>query len=258
MAEHQHARRPPPLPQRFRVRELVQPLSVQRIQAADGEQHQRDQERPEVDRLPHPSGVHRRRRAALGTPSSNSSWLPQSAIECTVSVALSQKKAATPLAQAMAVMPSANTIARPESPLLTWSGVVAGRGSSNRRRAAGPVSRQASFNVAWQDVRMAARNRPALASRSSSWATAAVLVRPIRPEDAEPLSAAFPLLQPEEVASGCTPCQVPPAMAAERLTWRTRNPIRAGRREPLPPGRGRWSAVARRRRSTPAPATRSS
>ena len=74
-----------------------------------------------------------------------------------------------------------------------------------------------------------------------------VLIRPIRPEDAEPLRAAFPLLQPEEVRQRFLHAmsELPPAMA-ERLT----RPDPKGEfalvaAEPLPPGEALVGAVAR-------------
>ena len=74
-----------------------------------------------------------------------------------------------------------------------------------------------------------------------------VLVRPIRPEDAEPLSAAFPLLQPEEVRQRFLHAmsELPPAMA-ERLTRPDpKSEFALVAAEPLPPGEALVGAVAR-------------
>ncbi len=74
-----------------------------------------------------------------------------------------------------------------------------------------------------------------------------VLIRPIRPDDAAPLRAAFPLLQPEEVRQRFlhTMKELTPALA-ERLTKpdpRTEFALVAA--EPLPPGDALVGAVAR-------------
>jgi RimJ/RimL family protein N-acetyltransferase len=74
-----------------------------------------------------------------------------------------------------------------------------------------------------------------------------VLIRPIRPEDAEPLRAGFPLLQPEEVRQRFLHAmsELSPAMT-ERLT----RPDPKGEfalvaAEPYPPGEALVGAVAR-------------
>lgn len=74
-----------------------------------------------------------------------------------------------------------------------------------------------------------------------------VLIRPIRPEDGEPLRAAFPLLQPEEVRQRFLHAmsELSPAMT-ERLTRpdpKTEFALVAA--EPLPPGEALVGAVAR-------------
>jgi RimJ/RimL family protein N-acetyltransferase len=74
-----------------------------------------------------------------------------------------------------------------------------------------------------------------------------VLIRPIRPEDAEPLRASFPLLQPEEVRQRFLHAmsELSPAMA-ERLTRpdpKTEFALVAA--EPYPPGEALVGAVAR-------------
>jgi RimJ/RimL family protein N-acetyltransferase len=74
-----------------------------------------------------------------------------------------------------------------------------------------------------------------------------VLVRPIRPEDMEPLRAGFPLLQPEEVHQRFLHAmsELSPAMA-ERLTRpdpKTEFALVAA--EPYPPGEALVGAVAR-------------
>ena len=74
-----------------------------------------------------------------------------------------------------------------------------------------------------------------------------MLIRPIRPVDADPLRAAFPLLQPEEVRQRFLHAmsELSPAMA-ERLT----RPDPKGEfalvaAEPYPPGEALVGAVAR-------------
>jgi RimJ/RimL family protein N-acetyltransferase len=74
-----------------------------------------------------------------------------------------------------------------------------------------------------------------------------VLVRPIRPEDAEPLRAGFPLLQPDEVRQRFLHAmsELSPSMA-ERLTRpdpKTEFALVAA--EPYPPGEALVGAVAR-------------
>jgi RimJ/RimL family protein N-acetyltransferase len=74
-----------------------------------------------------------------------------------------------------------------------------------------------------------------------------VLIRPIRPEDGEPLRAAFPLLQPEEVRQRFLHAvsDLSPAMT-ERLTRpdpKTEFALVAA--EPYPPGEALVGAVAR-------------
>ena len=120
MPNDEHADRPPPLPQRLGVLQFVHAF-VDREHAADAEQHQRDEERPEIDRLAIAQRiVRRRRRAAWRMPSSSRSWLPQSASECTVSASIAPEpvmNAATPLVTKIAKFaPSANRMARFESP----------------------------------------------------------------------------------------------------------------------------------------------
>ena len=74
-----------------------------------------------------------------------------------------------------------------------------------------------------------------------------VLIRPIRPEDADPLRAAFPLLQPEEVRQRFLHAMSElPAPMAERLARpdpKTEFALVAA--EPLPPGEALVGAVAR-------------
>lgn len=74
-----------------------------------------------------------------------------------------------------------------------------------------------------------------------------VLIRPIRPDDAAPLRAAFPLLQPEEVRQRFlhTMKELTPALA-ERLTRPDpRAEFALVAAEPLPPGEALVGAVAR-------------
>ena len=74
-----------------------------------------------------------------------------------------------------------------------------------------------------------------------------VLIRPIRPEDAEPLRAGFTLLEPEEIRQRFlhTLRELSPE-AAERLTHiNPRNEFALVVAEPLPPGQALVGAVAR-------------
>ena len=74
-----------------------------------------------------------------------------------------------------------------------------------------------------------------------------VLIRPIRPEDAEPLRAGFTLLEPEEIRQRFlhTVRELTPE-AAERLTHvNPRNEFALVVAEPLPPGQALIGAVAR-------------
>ena len=74
-----------------------------------------------------------------------------------------------------------------------------------------------------------------------------VLIRPIRPEDADPLRASFPLLQPEEVRQRFLhSMKTLPEEMLERLTRvnpKTEFALVAA--EPLPPGEALVGAVAR-------------
>jgi RimJ/RimL family protein N-acetyltransferase len=74
-----------------------------------------------------------------------------------------------------------------------------------------------------------------------------VLIRPIRPEDAEPLRAGFTLLEPEEIRQRFlhTVRELSPE-SAERLTHiNPRNEFALVVAEPLPPGQALIGAVAR-------------
>jgi len=74
-----------------------------------------------------------------------------------------------------------------------------------------------------------------------------VLVRPIRPDDAVPLRAGFPLLQPDEIRQRFMHAvnELSPEMA-ERLTHPDpRNEFAIVAAEPLPPGEALVGAVAR-------------
>lgn len=74
-----------------------------------------------------------------------------------------------------------------------------------------------------------------------------LLVRPIRPEDAEPIRASFPLLGPEEVRQRFLHAvkELTPE-AVQRLTHpRPRTEIALVAAEPLPPGEALVGAVAR-------------
>jgi len=74
-----------------------------------------------------------------------------------------------------------------------------------------------------------------------------VLIRPIRPEDAEPLRAGFTLLEPEEIRQRFlhTVRELTPE-AAERLTHvNPRSEFALVVAEPLPPGQALIGAVAR-------------
>ena len=74
-----------------------------------------------------------------------------------------------------------------------------------------------------------------------------ILVRPIRPEDAGPLRASFPLLQPDEVRQRFLhPVKELSADLAERLTRpNPRREFALVAAEPLPPGEALVGAVAR-------------
>lgn len=74
-----------------------------------------------------------------------------------------------------------------------------------------------------------------------------VLIRPIRPDDAVPLRAGFPLLQPEEIRQRFlySVKELTPEMA-DRLTHPDpRNEFAIVAAEPLPPGEALVGAVAR-------------
>ncbi|MGN6513075.1 MAG: GNAT family N-acetyltransferase [Lysobacteraceae bacterium] len=74
-----------------------------------------------------------------------------------------------------------------------------------------------------------------------------VLIRPIRPDDAVPLRAAFPLLEPDEIRHRFlhSMSELSPEMA-ERLTHpNPRNEFAIVVAEPLPPGEALVGAVAR-------------
>jgi GNAT superfamily N-acetyltransferase len=74
-----------------------------------------------------------------------------------------------------------------------------------------------------------------------------VLIRPIRPDDAVPLRAAFPLLEPDELrARFLQSSEELPPETAERLTHpNPRNEFAIVVAEPLPPGGAVIGAVAR-------------
>lgn len=74
-----------------------------------------------------------------------------------------------------------------------------------------------------------------------------VLIRPIRPEDADPLRASFPLLQPEEVRQRFLhSMKLLPEDMLERLTRvNPKSEFALVAAEPLPPGEALVGAVAR-------------
>ena len=74
-----------------------------------------------------------------------------------------------------------------------------------------------------------------------------VLIRPIRPEDADPLRASFPLLQPEEVRQRFLhSMRLLPEDMLERLTRvNPKSEFALVAAEPLPPGEALVGAVAR-------------
>ncbi|MFC0677463.1 GNAT family N-acetyltransferase [Lysobacter korlensis] len=74
-----------------------------------------------------------------------------------------------------------------------------------------------------------------------------LLIRPIRPEDAEPLRAGFALLQPEEVRQRFlyTMGELTPEMAQRFTRISPRNEFALVAAEPLPPGEALIGAVAR-------------
>ncbi len=74
-----------------------------------------------------------------------------------------------------------------------------------------------------------------------------VLIRPIRPDDAMPLRAAFPLLEPNEarVRFLCPATELSAAMADKLAKPDPRNEFAMVVAEPLPPGEAMVGAVAR-------------
>ena len=74
-----------------------------------------------------------------------------------------------------------------------------------------------------------------------------VLIRPIRPEDAEPLRAGFSLLQPDEVRQRFlhTMKELSPEMAERFTRVNPKNEFALVAAEPLPPGEALVGAVAR-------------
>lgn len=74
-----------------------------------------------------------------------------------------------------------------------------------------------------------------------------LLIRPIRPEDAEPLRAGFPLLQPEEVRHrlAYTMGELTPELAQRFTRVNPRSEFALVAAEPLPPGEALIGAVAR-------------
>lgn len=74
-----------------------------------------------------------------------------------------------------------------------------------------------------------------------------LLIRPIRPEDAEPLRAGFPLLQPEEVRHrfGYTMGELTPELAQRFTRVNPRSEFALVAAEPLPPGEALIGAIAR-------------
>ncbi|SJZ84634.1 GNAT family N-acetyltransferase [Novilysobacter spongiicola] len=74
-----------------------------------------------------------------------------------------------------------------------------------------------------------------------------LLIRPIRPEDAEPLRAGFPLLQPEEVRQRFLHAMrdLTPEMAERFSKVNPKTEFALVAAEPLPPGEALVGAVAR-------------
>ncbi|MDQ3288480.1 MAG: GNAT family N-acetyltransferase [Pseudomonadota bacterium] len=74
-----------------------------------------------------------------------------------------------------------------------------------------------------------------------------ILIRPIRPEDAEPLRAGFDLLQPDEVRQRFLYAmkQLTPEMAERFTRLNPKNEFALVATEPLPPGEALVGAVAR-------------
>ncbi len=74
-----------------------------------------------------------------------------------------------------------------------------------------------------------------------------MLIRPIRPEDAEPLRAGFALLQPDEVRQRflATMKELTPEMAQRLTRINPRTEFALVAAEPLPPGEAVLGAVAR-------------
>jgi RimJ/RimL family protein N-acetyltransferase len=76
-----------------------------------------------------------------------------------------------------------------------------------------------------------------------------VLIRPIRPDDAQPLRAAFPLLEPDEVRvrMQSSPSELSAEMAEKLSRPDPRSEFAIVVAEPLPPGEAMVGAVARAR-----------
>src|SRR5690606_17476665 len=74
-----------------------------------------------------------------------------------------------------------------------------------------------------------------------------LLIRPIRPEDAEPLRAGFPLLQPDEVRQRFLHAMrdLTPEMAERFSKVNPKTEFALVAAEPLPPGEALVGAVAR-------------
>jgi RimJ/RimL family protein N-acetyltransferase len=74
-----------------------------------------------------------------------------------------------------------------------------------------------------------------------------VLIRPIRPDDAQPLRAAFPLLEPDEVRQRMQASmpELSPELAEKLVRPDPRSEFAIVVAEPLPPGEAMVGAVAR-------------
>lgn len=105
-----------------------------------------------------------------------------------------------------------------------------------------------AFTRRMQACRMASRNRlPPWHEQLRLANGREVLIRPIRPEDAAPLRAAFPLLQPDEVRQRFLhPMKELSEEMARQLTQpRPKSEFALVVAEPLPPGEALIGAVAR-------------
>src|SRR5690606_13382690 len=155
-------------------------------------------------------------------------------------------KAATPLATAIArLAPSAKKIARVESPLPAILAFLCG---SRRSLARPPGSPRASR---CGNIGAMPRNRlPPWHEEFVLPNRRAILIRPIRPEDAAPLHAAFGLLGPEEirVRFAGTGGELDLDAAGQLARPDPRQELLLVGAEPFPPGEAMIAGLGRARR----------